>query len=61
MFDVAAIRRLFPIFDQTLPKGLPVTYLDSAASNSGRHRRSNASSAHRPASLLQQRRRCVKA
>jgi len=32
MFDVAAVRRQFPIFSQTLPKGFPVTYLDTAAS-----------------------------
>ena len=32
MMDVQAIRREFPIFGQTLPKGLPVTFLDSAAS-----------------------------
>lgn len=32
MFDVDVIRRQFPIFQQTLPKGLPVVYLDSAAS-----------------------------
>jgi cysteine desulfurase/selenocysteine lyase len=32
MYDIAAIRRQFPIFNQTLPKGLPVTFLDSGAS-----------------------------
>jgi cysteine desulfurase/selenocysteine lyase len=32
MLDVTAIRSQFPIFDQTLPKGVPVTFLDSAAS-----------------------------
>lgn len=32
MFDVAEVRRRFPILNQTLPKGLPVTFLDSAAS-----------------------------
>ena len=32
MFDVAAIRRQFPVFRQTLPKGIPVTFLDTAAS-----------------------------
>jgi cysteine desulfurase / selenocysteine lyase len=32
MFDPQAVRRQFPVFDQTLPKGLPVTFLDSAAS-----------------------------
>jgi len=32
MFDVQAIRSQFPIFQQTLPKGVPVTFLDSAAS-----------------------------
>lgn len=32
MFDIAAIRRQFPIFNQTLPKGLPVTFLDTGAS-----------------------------
>lgn len=32
MYDVAAIRRQFPIFSQTLPKGVPVTFLDSGAS-----------------------------
>lgn len=30
--DVARIRADFPILQQTLPKGLPVTYLDTAAS-----------------------------
>jgi len=30
--DFAALRYDFPILQQTLPKGLPVTYLDSAAS-----------------------------
>lgn len=30
--DAAALRRRFPIFAQTLPGGLPVTFLDSAAS-----------------------------
>lgn len=32
MFDVAAVRRQFPIFNQTLPKGVPVTFLDTGAS-----------------------------
>lgn len=32
MLDVAAVRRDFPIFDRQLPKGIPVTYLDTAAS-----------------------------
>ncbi|WP_437205001.1 aminotransferase class V-fold PLP-dependent enzyme [Planctomicrobium sp. SH664] len=32
MYDVAAARRQFPIFSQTLPKEVPVTFLDSAAS-----------------------------
>jgi len=32
MFDVSAIRDQFPVFNQTLPKGHPVTFLDSAAS-----------------------------
>lgn len=32
MFDAAVIRREFPVFNQTLPKGVPVTFLDSAAS-----------------------------
>jgi cysteine desulfurase/selenocysteine lyase len=32
MLDVISIRSQFPIFDQTLPKGVPVTFLDSAAS-----------------------------
>ncbi|WP_437228218.1 aminotransferase class V-fold PLP-dependent enzyme [Planctomicrobium sp. SH661] len=32
MFDIATVRRQFPIFAQTLPKGVPVTYLDTAAS-----------------------------
>jgi len=32
MLDVAEIRRQFPIFDRSLPKGVPVTYLDTAAS-----------------------------
>ncbi|MDA1053354.1 MAG: SufS family cysteine desulfurase [Planctomycetota bacterium] len=31
-FDVEAIRRDFPILQQPLPKGLPVTYLDNGAS-----------------------------
>ncbi|WP_437187741.1 aminotransferase class V-fold PLP-dependent enzyme [Planctomicrobium sp. SH668] len=31
-FDVTAIRRQFPVFSQVLPKGVPVTYLDTAAS-----------------------------
>jgi len=31
-FDAATIRRDFPILQRTLPKGLPVTYLDSGAS-----------------------------
>ena len=31
-FDIAAIRKQFPIFDQPLPSGRPVTFLDSAAS-----------------------------
>lgn len=30
--DIAAIRNRFPIFDQRLPNGQPVTFLDSAAS-----------------------------
>lgn len=32
MSDIAALRSRFPILQQTLPKGLPVTFLDSAAS-----------------------------
>lgn len=32
MFDPVAVRGQFPVFDQVLPKGLPVTYLDTAAS-----------------------------
>ncbi|SFI99788.1 aminotransferase class V-fold PLP-dependent enzyme [Planctomicrobium piriforme] len=32
MFDPVQVRSQFPIFQQTLPKGLPVTFLDSAAS-----------------------------
>ena len=32
VFDVEAIRRDFPVLHVTLPKGLPVVYLDSAAS-----------------------------
>lgn len=31
-FDVEAVRRDFPILQKLLPKGLPVTYLDSGAS-----------------------------
>jgi len=31
-FDVRRVRADFPILQQTLPKGLPVTYLDTAAS-----------------------------
>ena len=31
-FDIERIRADFPILQQTLPKGLPVTYLDTAAS-----------------------------
>lgn len=30
--DIAAIRNRFPVFDQRLPNGQPVTFLDSAAS-----------------------------
>lgn len=32
MFDVEVIRRDFPILNKPLPKGLPVTYLDSGSS-----------------------------
>lgn len=32
MFDVSAVREQFPVFGKTLPKGYPVTYLDTAAS-----------------------------
>lgn len=32
ILDVAAVRNQFPIFQQTLPNGSPVTYLDSGAS-----------------------------
>lgn len=32
MFDPQTVRRQFPVFDETLPKGVPVTFLDSAAS-----------------------------
>jgi len=32
MFDPNAVRKQFPIFSQTLAKGVPVTYLDTAAS-----------------------------
>src|SRR5262245_61994024 len=31
-FDATRVRRDFPILQQTLPKGLPLTYLDNAAS-----------------------------
>ncbi len=32
MFEPMQVRKHFPIFDQTLAKGVPVTYLDTAAS-----------------------------
>ncbi|WP_437192150.1 aminotransferase class V-fold PLP-dependent enzyme [Planctomicrobium sp. SH527] len=32
MFEIERVRSQFPVFQQTLPKGVPVTYLDTAAS-----------------------------
>ncbi len=32
MFEIERVRSQFPVFQQTLPKGMPVTYLDTAAS-----------------------------